>query len=110
MIEKTVLDYLAKSLDVPIVMEVPEKLSGKFVKIEKTGSNTEDYINRATLAIQSYAPTLYEAAELNEAVKDALDVMAETEDISRAKLNSDYNFTDTARKLHRYQAVYDFTF
>ena len=30
--------------------------------------------------------------------------------ISRVQLNSDYNFTDTAQKRYRYQAVYDLTF
>lgn len=39
-----------------------------------------------------------------------MDRLAEHPKISRVQLNSDYNFTDTAQKRHRYQAVYDITF
>ena len=31
-------------------------------------------------------------------------------DISKCTLNSDYNYTDTARKKYRYQAVYDIVY
>lgn len=58
---------------------------------------------------RSYAPSLYKAAALNEDVKAALDNAIVLDDIARAKLNSDYNYTDTAKKLYRYQCVYDFT-
>lgn len=110
MIEKTILDYLSARLNVPVVMEIPEKPADSFVRIEKTGGYREDYINHATFALQSYAPTLYQTAELNERVKAAMDDMPYHEDVSRSQLNSDYNFTDTARKRHRYQAVYDITY
>ena len=30
--------------------------------------------------------------------------------ISSAKLNTDYNFTDTTTREYRYQAVYDLTY
>ena len=39
-----------------------------------------------------------------------MDRLAGHPKISRVQLNSDYNFTDTAQKRHRYQAVYDITF
>lgn len=35
MIEKTVLDYLNRKLDVPVYMEVPEKPEKEYVVIEK---------------------------------------------------------------------------
>lgn len=107
MIELTVRDYLSRALTVPVCMEVPEQAPESFVLIEKTGSGMTDFICRATLAIQSYAPTLYAAAQLNECVKEALSAMTYTENIVSAKLNSDYNFTDTASKRYRYQAVFD---
>ena len=31
----------------------------------------------------------------------------ELDNVSKAKLNSDYNYTDTAKKRYRYQAVYE---
>lgn len=109
MIEKVVLDYLSGALSVPVSMEVPEDRPGTFVVVEKTGSSRENRVNRATLAIQSYAPTLYEAAALNEQVKQAMDGLPGLPQVGAARLNSDYNFPDTSTKTYRYQAVYDLT-
>ena len=36
--------------------------------------------------------------------------MAALSGISRARLNSDYNFTDPAKKHYRYQAVFDLVY
>ncbi|OOV85805.1 hypothetical protein BTA35_0216720, partial [Oceanospirillum linum] len=60
-----------------------------------------------TFAFQSYAPSMYEAAVLNEAVKETVEGMIELDEISKIKLNSDYNYTDTTTKEYRYQAVFD---
>lgn len=110
MIEESVRRYLLAVLDVPVLLEVPEQTAESFVVLEKTGSSAANLICRATLAVQSYAPSLYEAAQLNERVKAALAHMPDTENIASAKLNSDYNFTDTASKRYRYQAVFDFVY
>lgn len=106
MIEKTVLDYLSSALPVQCFMEMPEELPDSFVVIEKTGSSVYNKISKATFAIQSYAQSLLNAASLNEQVKEAMDSIIELDSISRSELNSDYNYTDTALKAYRYQAVY----
>ena len=67
-------------------------------------------INSATIAFQSYAESMYEAAKLNEKLKEVVMNMAELNDIGCAKLNSDYNYTDTQTKRNRYQAVFDITY
>lgn len=107
MIEKVILDYLNGTLSVPVHMEAPENKPEKYVILEKTGSGNDDFIENATFAIKSHAATLEEAAELNEAVKSAMDNIIVLNQISKCKLNSDYNFTDTSKKGYRYQAVYD---
>ena len=109
MIEKTILDYLNRELTPPVYMERPESPPGKYVLVEKTGSGKRNHIYDATLAIQSYAPSMHEAAELNELVKAAMEGAVELNTICRVGLNSDYNFTDTAMKGYRYQAVFDIT-
>lgn len=107
-IEKTILDYLGTQLtNIPVYMEVPEDPPQVMVIIEKTGGTERDKIKTATLAIQSYAATLYAASQLNEMVKLAIQNAAITSLFS-AKLNSDYNYTDTSTKRYRYQAVFDF--
>ncbi len=110
MIETTVLDYLSSVLPEPCSLEVPERPPARFVLLEKTGSSRKNFINTATFAVQSYAPSLFEAAELNERVKAAMDDLILLPDIFSAKLDSDYNFTDTATKKYRYQAVYNITY
>ncbi|MCD7838131.1 MAG: hypothetical protein LUG65_04390 [Clostridiales bacterium] len=107
MIEKIVLDYLAGTLDVPVYLEIPENPPDSFVLLEKTGGGCTNRIYSATLALQSYAATMYEAATLNEAVKAAMDALAELDEVCASRPNSDYNYTDTASKRYRYQAVYD---
>lgn len=109
MIEKTILDYLNAHVSVPCFMERPEVPPASYVLIEKTGSTRSNHINQATLALQSYAPTLYQAAALNEEIKTIMDESIELDSVCRAQLNSDYNFTDTAAKQYRYQAAYDIT-
>lgn len=107
MIESIILNHLLSVLSVPVYMEVPETPEKKFVVVEKTGSGVKNKIHSAMLVVQSYAPTLFTAAELNEAVKAAMETADELDEICSVKLNTDYNFTDTSTKRYRYQAVYD---
>lgn len=110
MIEKIVLDYLNLKLDIEAYMEELEEMPLRYVLIEKTGSNEENYVKTATIAIQSFADTLHNAAMLNEDVKEKMKNIAEQNNISRCKLNTDYNYTDVTRKKYRYQAVFDITY
>lgn len=105
MIELTVLNYLTEELDVPVFMETPEEIPESYVLIQKTGSGRDNRVDRATFALQSIAPSLYEAAVLNENVKAAMDTM--DDGIFGADLNSDYEYTNQQTKQYRYQAVYD---
>lgn len=109
MIEKTILDHLSGALDVPCMMERPANAPATFVLLEKTGESRENCISTAILAVQSYASTLLEAARLNEQVKTAMFDAVQLPGIAAVRLNSDYNFTDTAMKGYRYQAVFDVT-
>ena len=108
MIAKTLLDYLGTTLTVPVVMEAPEQTTD-YVLIDQTGSSRTNHIITTTFAIQSYAPTLYEAMTMNEAVKDAMAGFVAHKDVTKVELDTDYNFTDTATKQYRWQAVYHIT-
>ena len=108
MIAKTLLDYLDSVLDVPVVMEAPEQTTG-YVLIDQTGSSRTNHIITTTFAIQSYGSSLYNAMLLNDEVKDAMVGFAELDEITRVELETDYNFTNTATKQYRWQAVYQIT-
>ena len=108
MIAKTLLDYLSSVLDVPVVMEAPEQVTD-YVLIDQTGSSRMNHITTTTLALQSYGATLYEAMLLNQEVEEAMGGFAELGEVTRVELNTDYNFTNTATKQYRWQAVYNIT-
>lgn len=110
MIEVTLLEYLKENASADVYMERPEKKpTGKYIMLERTGSSRKNYIITSTFAVQSYAPSLYEAARLNEEVKDLMYNSIALDGISGVRLNSDYNYTDTATKQPRYQAVFAIT-
>lgn len=111
MIESKVKEFLESKLSVPVLMEVPKNPASSFVIIKKTGGTQEEYINSSILTIQSYAPSLYDAAVLNEEVKewmlDGLKGLITLENVTSVNLNSDYNFTDSSEKRYRYQALFE---
>lgn len=107
MIEIVVMNYLGMELNIPAYTEVPEKEPERYVVIEKLGGGRSNYIDSATLAIRSVAESMYEAAALNERVIEAMDTITELDTVSAVELNSNYNYTNTATKRYRYQAVYD---
>ena len=111
MIEKIIFDYLNSLDGVKAYTEIPANFTGNCYLIEKTGDRRLNHINTATIAIQSYGETLYDAMLLNDALKDImLDGLIQLESVSGVKLNSDYNYTDTTTKRYRYQAVYVVTY
>ena len=113
MIEDVIKNFLESKLTVPVLMEVPKSPTSQFVVIEKTGGGQENLISSAILTIQSYAPSLYKAAVLNEQVKhwmmDGLEGAITLDTIAHIALDGDYNYTDTTSKRYRYQAVFDIT-
>lgn len=109
MIEVTLLNYLSGALDVPVYMELPPNPPQSCVVIEKIGSSMDNHLPSANFAIQSYGGTMFEAATLNEQVKQAVFDSVSLDEITAVSLNSDYHYTDTATKRYRYQAVFVIT-
>lgn len=107
MIEPTVIEYLIDALDVPVSGGVPADPPATFVTVEKTGGRRSNRISASTLAIKSWAPSIAEAAALNDRVKAAMEAIVGLDNVSSCSLNTDYNFTDTARNRCRYQAVFE---
>lgn len=108
MIEKIVKDYLQEKLNIETVLELPKDFKTPLLVIEKTGSGFSNGLDTATIAVQSYGKSLYDAAVLNTEVIKIMKRIADHESvITRCDKNSDYNFTDTSTKRYRYQAVFD---
>ena len=109
MIEVIILNHLKNELSVPVHLEKPEPLpiDGRYVLIEKVGSNEINKTGGSTFTFQSYANSMYNAAVLNKETKKAVNNLIDLDEIVSVKLNTDYNFTDTTTKQYRYQAVYN---
>jgi len=50
---------------------------------------------------------MFEAAKLNEKIKNLMYDLISVDEVSKVSLNSDYNHTDLETKEYRYQAVFD---
>lgn len=109
MIEKVLYDYMVEAMEdiCPVYMEEPLEKPSKYVLLEKTGSGYSNKIFTATIAVQSYAESMYEAALLNTQVIDAMHDAVALDELASCRLNTDYNYTDTSTKRYRYQAVFD---
>ncbi|MDG6113750.1 hypothetical protein [Lactococcus formosensis] len=107
MIEIIIKKYLDEHLTVSSFLEKVEDMPNSYVLFEKTGSSKSNYLSSSTFAFQSYAPSMYEAAKLNEELKEIVEQLIILDEVSGVSLNSDYNFTDTETKEYRYQAVFD---
>ncbi|HJB42336.1 MAG TPA: hypothetical protein H9945_07545, partial [Candidatus Gemmiger avicola] len=77
MIEDYTLHYLSNQLDgVPGSIGRPSPLPPTCFAIKKTDAETRNMIPTDTLSIYAYAPSEYEAAQLNERIKEAMQAMA----------------------------------
>lgn len=109
MIEVIILNHFLEKSSVPTYMEEPTNPPERYRIIEKTGGGQNDRLFNSTFAIQSYGPTMVDAALLNEETKEIMISAEELPELGRIRLNSDYNYTDTETERYRYQAVYDIT-
>lgn len=110
MIEKICYDYLSGALSAPVYTTIPSPLPNRFYLIEKVGGSETDKIPSAAVALQSYGSSLFDTAAMNLAGIKAMLSMVELDAVSAVSLNSDYNYTDAARKRNRYQAVFNITY
>lgn len=105
-IEEFIVDYLSGVLSVPVSGDVPSPVLPRFVTVEKTGGGRENKIPSATIAVQAWAETRADAADLCSEVEAAMEAILAEPEISRCALDSSYNFPDLERKKPRYQAVF----
>lgn len=108
MIEVTLYNYLTNALEnVPVYMEIPEDTTNipKYVILEKIDAGLVDHIKTATIAADSYASSLYEAAELGELVKNALFNAITLDEISSVRLGGESSGNDTQKKRYKYECT-----
>lgn len=115
MVENLVIEYLNNHEDIafPAYGDTPKSpRDGDFCYylVEKTGSTNRDRIHTAQVTIQSYGTSKAQAAGMNEGMIGVMLGLTSLPAVSACRLNSDYDFTDTAKRRYRYQAVFDITY
>lgn len=108
-IEQVMLDYLIED-GINAYVERPEEKPDTYVLIDKTGGTCSNLIETSTIAFQSIAPTLAEASDLNDQVKELINAADTLPRVSAVYLTSDANYTNPNAKQYRYQAVYEITY
>lgn len=111
MIETIIRNWILQNVQsIGVYLEIPDSPGTEYYVIERTGSSRTDWIDSATIVVQSYAKSMHRAAVLNRMLKGIMDDMVTLPEVSSCKLNSDYNYTDTDTHQYRYQAVFDVTY
>lgn len=111
MIETIVKDYLdnyfsSLGLAVPVYLETPKTLPDKFIIFQRVDIGRENHIDEYTLEFRSYAESKYEAASLDETLREAMDDMHNTTDIT-CHLGGGNDDQDTTLKKYRYRCYYN---
>lgn len=114
-IEEALIAYLSTALHdggYPVYAMTPKQdVPRNYIVIDKTGSQLRNGVARATIAIQSISSdSLLKAIEINEEVVEAMENFSSEMNVFGVHLQADYNFTNTATKQYRYQAVYEINY
>lgn len=113
-IETLIIQYLSSHEDIEysVYGDTPDKeVPDSYYLVEKTGSRTRDHLCTAQIVAQSYSSDSKESASrMNETVISAMRGLTSLSAVSGCRLNSDYDYTDLAKKRWRYQAVFDVTY
>lgn len=109
MVESAIIGYLA-SRGFDAFAEPPADSTGRFVTVERTGGySLHRRIDRATVAVQSWAESTAAAAALAAEVDSALLEMADhVAAVAYCGRNSLYRFN--AEQRPRYQGTYELTY
>ena len=103
---KNFLDVEFSEDDIGVYLETPAMLPSSFVVFQVVERSKENMINGVTIELLSYAPSKYESAVLDEKVRDAMEKLNNTTDIT-ASLGGGNDNIDTSLKMYRYRCYYN---
>lgn len=111
-IEATVITYLTTALEnIPVRGERPANPPDTYIVVDKTGAELVNFINQATILVEAVAPSKYDASNLINDVKSAMQSITQEEaDVTMCSLETEYDDTDTALKDYRYSAVFNISY
>lgn len=103
---KGFLDVEFAEEQIGVFLEIPENTPDTFVVFQLIERNKENHINGVTIELRSYAPSKYEAATLDQKVREAMEKLGEVTDIT-TRLGGGNDDPDTNLKKYRYRCYYN---
>lgn len=107
MIEKIIIEYLNNMLDVPAYAEEPVNKEDSYCIIQTIDAGRKNFINKVTVIIRSYAPSLQKAEELYTKVKNAMYSIDTLNNISSGKLGGGGQAIDEATDRYAYDCIFN---
>ena len=107
MIEDLMLDTLNELLDVPVYPEIPEQTEEEYVILNLVKGTNRYGLAEMSIICDSYASSMYLAAQLNGQVERALESLISFSWIRDITRNSSYPANDTTKKGYRHNCNYD---
>ncbi|MFQ9761826.1 MAG: hypothetical protein ACLRYE_00760 [Gemmiger formicilis] len=109
MIETTVLNFLSGKLRVPVLAEVPRS-PRQLCRGGKDRRRTQHRPEAGHCGRCRATADALQAARLDDDVVEAMAELATLTGVGACRLVRDYNFTDTANRRYRYQAVFEIVY
>ena len=109
LIEERIKNFLEVEFSddaIGIYLEFPKEMPSSFIVFQVIERGKENQINAVTLEFRSYAPSKYESALLDEKVREAMEKLNETTDIT-ASIGGGNDDPDTTVKRYRYRCYYN---
>lgn len=106
-IEAEAIIWLNANFRVPAYSDVPEERPAEFLTVERTGGPSDQVsIDRPSVAVQCWAKTRADAAQLANDLDAVMRDFAQHPGVSRVSRTALYNFP-TAQNEPRYQVTFD---
>lgn len=106
-IEKIVLDYLTETLSAPVVIETPTADLTEYVIFRLYDSGKENHINSATIEFECYSDSKYNAATLDEKLREAMENIVVLNEISASKFGGGSDENDSELNRYRYRSFFN---
>ncbi len=110
LIEKTIRDYLLDKIpNVPIDVQEPTDES-KYIVFRVIDRGKLDLINAVTVEFYCYGKSKFEAAELDEELRSAMEDIVELDSIFSSKLGGGGDDYNTDLDKNRYRSYFNLTY
>lgn len=110
LIESVVLKYLNDNLDIPVYVDMPDRLPEKFVIFTIVDRGRRNFINHVTIEFHSYADKKLDAAEIDEKVRMLMEDIIFLPEVAASRLGGGNDLNDPQINKYRYRCYFNLTY